>query len=128
MKQIGSIVVVAMLSVFIACGGGGGGGGGIVSPPPPPPPPPPTTCPDFTLCMRSSFFEPTTITIAKGTTVSFQNNSGVDHNIVFDNTTSGASDVGPISSGTVVRQINTTGAFGVHCLIHAGMKATITVQ
>lgn len=126
MKKFSSLVVIAMLSVSIACGSSGGSGG-IVSPPPPPPPPPPT-CPDNTFCMRAATFQPTTLTVAKGTNVTFQNNSGVDHNIVFDNTTSGAADIGPISSGSPVRTFNTAGTFGFHCTIHAGMIGSITVQ
>jgi hypothetical protein len=129
MKKISLMVVIAMLSVSIACGGGGGGGG-IVSPPPapPPPPPPPPTCADFTFCMRASSFQPTTLTVAKSTSVSFENSSGIDHNVVFDNTTSGAANIGLISSGTVVRTFNTAGTFAFHCTIHAGMTASITVQ
>ena len=46
---------MAGFSFFIACGGGGGAVAPPPAPPPPPPPPPPT-CPDGTLCMRSSFF------------------------------------------------------------------------
>jgi hypothetical protein len=126
MKKIGSMVVIAMLSVFIACGGSGGGGG-IVSPPPPPPPPP-STCADNTFCMRASTFQPTTLTVTKGANVSFENSSGVTHNVVFDNTTSGAADIGSISSGTVVRTFNTAGTFAFHCTIHAGMTGSITVQ
>ncbi len=126
MKKIGSMVVVAMFSVFSACGGSGGSGG-IVSPPPPPPPPP-STCADFTFCMRASTFQPTTLTVAKGTSISFQNNSAVDHNVVFDTAASGAADIGLISSGTVVRTFNTVGTFAFHCTIHAGMNGSITVQ
>ncbi len=126
MKKIGSTVVIAIFSAFIACSGGGGGGG-IVSPPPPPPPPP-STCADFTFCMRASSFQPTTLTVAKGTSVSFQNSSAVDHNVVFDSAASGAADIGLISSGTVVRTFNTAGTFAFHCTIHAGMTGSITVQ
>jgi copper binding plastocyanin/azurin family protein len=125
MKKISSMVVIAMLSAFIACGGGGGDGG-IISPPPPPPPPP--TCPDNTFCMRAASFSPTTLTVAKGTTVGYQNNSGVEHNVVFDSQASGAADVGDITSGTVSRTFNTSGTFAFHCTIHAGMSGSITVQ
>src|SRR5438105_15913472 len=119
MKKIGSMVVIAMFSVFSGCGGGGGGGG-VVAPPSPPPAPHPT-CPDNTFCMRAATFQPTTLTVVKGTNVSFQNNSTVDHNVVFDNATSGADDIGLISSGTVVRTFNKAGTFAFHCTIHAGM-------
>jgi hypothetical protein len=126
MKKISSMVVIAILSVSIACGGGGGGDGGIVSPPAPPPPPP--TCPDNTFCMRSASFSPTTLTVVKGTVVGFQNNSSVEHFVVFDSQASGAADIGDITSGTVNRTFNTAGTFAFHCTIHAGMTGSITVQ
>ena len=78
--------------------------------------------------MRASSFQPTTLTVAKGASVSFQNNAGVDHNVVFDSQTAGVADIGLISSGTVVRTFNTAGTFAFHCTIHAGMNASITVQ
>src|SRR5258706_672524 len=117
MKKISSLIVIAMFSVFSACGGSGGGGGIVARPAPPPPPPP--TCADFTFCMRASSFQPTTLTVAKGTSVSFQNNSAVDHNVVFDNAASGAADIGLISSGTVVRTFNTAGTLALSFNIHA---------
>src|SRR5260221_12743459 len=126
MKKIGSTVVIAIFSAFIACSGGGGGGG-IVSPPPPPPPPP-STCADFTFCMRASSFQPTTLTVAKGTSVSFQNSSAVDHNVVFDSAASGAADIGLISSGTVVRTFNTAGRYVVPWTINPVTSADITIS
>jgi len=127
MKKIGSMVAVAVLSVFIACGGSGGGGG-IVSPPPPPPPPPPSTCPDNTFCMRAATFQPTSLTVAKGTNVSFQNNSGVEHNVVIDSQNANVPDIGDITSGTVVRTFSVAGTWAFHCTIHAGMTGSVTVQ
>jgi hypothetical protein len=126
MKKMSSMVVIAMLSVSIACGGGGGGDGGIVSPPAPPPPPP--TCPDNTFCMRAASFQPITLTVIKGTNVSFQNNSGVEHNVVIDSQTANVTDIGDITSGTVVRTFNVAGTWTFHCIIHAGMTGSITVQ
>ncbi len=128
MRKIGSMAVIVGFSIFSACGGSGGGGGVVAPPPPPPPPPPETTCPDNTLCMRSSVFQPTTLTVAKGTTVSFTNNSAIDHNVVFDSPPPGVSDIGLISSGTQTRVFGTTGTFVVRCTIHAGMTANIVVQ
>jgi hypothetical protein len=125
MKKISSMVVIAMLSVSIACGGSGGGGG-IISPQPPPPPPP--TCPDNTFCMRAATFQPTTLTVVKGTNVSFQNNSSVEHNVVIDSQSANVADIGDITSGTVVRTFNVAGTWAFHCIIHAGMNGSITVQ
>jgi plastocyanin len=78
--------------------------------------------------MRGSIFQPTSVTIARGASVAFQNNSGVDHNIIFDSNASGVADIGLISTGTQSRTFNTAGSFALHCTIHAGMNATVVVQ
>ena len=127
MRKLGSIAVVVAFSILNSCGGSGGDGGGI-TPPPPPPPPPDNTCPDNTFCMRAASFFPTTLTVAKNTTVSFTNNSGVDHNVVFDAPPAGLTDIGNIPSGTATRSFDTVGTFNFHCTIHPGMNGSITVQ
>jgi len=78
--------------------------------------------------MRGSTFQPTSVTVARNVAVSFQNNSGVDHNIIFDAPPAGVTDIGLISSGTVTRSFGTAGSFALHCTIHAGMNATVVVQ
>jgi len=78
--------------------------------------------------MRAATFSPTTLTVVKGTNVSFQNNSSVEHNVVFDSQTAQVTDIGDITSGTVVRTFNVSGTFAFHCTIHAGMTGSITVQ
>ena len=78
--------------------------------------------------MRASSFFPTTLTVANGTTVSFTNSSGVEHNVIFDSPPAGVGDIGSITSGTVTRSFGTAGTFAFHCTIHAGMNASITVQ
>ena len=78
--------------------------------------------------MRASTFQPISVTIARGANVSFTNDSGVLHNVVFDTNASGVTDVGSISSGTVVRTFATAGTFPLHCTIHQGMTATVVVQ
>jgi plastocyanin len=78
--------------------------------------------------MRASTFQPVSVTVARNVAVSFQNSSGVDHNIIFDSQASGVTDIGLISSGTVTRTFATAGSFALHCTIHAGMTATVVVQ
>jgi len=78
--------------------------------------------------MRASIFQPTSVTVAGGTAVAFQNNSGVDHNIIFDAPPAGVTDIGLISSGTQSRTFGAAGSFAVRCTIHAGMNATVVVQ
>jgi plastocyanin len=78
--------------------------------------------------MRASVFQPTTLTVTAGIAVSFQNNSTVEHNVIFDSPPPGVTDIGLTSSGTVVRTFGTAGTFAVRCTIHAGMNASIVVQ
>jgi hypothetical protein len=128
MRKPGLIAVLVAFSILNSCGGSGGGGGGITPPPPPPPPPGDNTCPDNTFCLRAASFQPTSLTVAKGTTVSFTNNSGVEHNVIFDSPSAGVADIGSITSGTANRSFATAGTFAFHCTIHAGMNASVTVQ
>jgi plastocyanin len=123
MRKIGSIAVLFGFSILGACGGSGGGYNGGT-----PTGPANNTCPDNTFCMRASSFQPTTLTVAKGTTVSFTNSSSVEHNVVFDSPPAGLEDIGTISSGTATRSFGTAGTFAFHCTIHAGMSGSITVQ
>lgn len=111
------------------CGGGGystspgGGGGG--------------TCPAATFCTTSRTFTPTTRTVTVGSTVTWQNNSGVDHTVFWDDATGraaaaagdGTGDMATLNNGAShTRVFNTAGTYGFHCTIHAGMTGTLTVQ
>ena len=78
--------------------------------------------------MRASVFNPTSVTVAKGVAVGFQNDSGIDHNIVFDSGPAETTNIGLISSGTQTRIFNTAGTYALHCTIHGGMNATVVVQ
>ena len=142
---VGALGVVGMVLVMGACGGGGGGasitggsggvtgggGGGVNG----------AVCPANTVCMLfqttgaydatgSGSFTPTTMTVAPGSTVSFTNNSGVAHNVVFNTPaqTPPGGDIGTISSGTQQRTFPTAGTYAFHCTLHDGMTGTITVQ
>lgn len=123
MKKIALLTTLVGSAALISCSDSAGTGGYSANP---------TgvdnTCPDNTLCMRASTFQPTSVTVAKGVAVSFQNNSGVDHNIIFDAPPVGVTDIGLISSGTQTRTFTTAGSFALHCTIHAGMIATVVVQ
>ncbi len=104
-------------------GGGGGGGGG--------------NCPANTFCMGSSSFTPAARTVTAGTTVTWTNDSGVTHNVTWDDAAGrnaalagdGTSNITDFSSGSHTRLFNTPGTYGFHCTIHApGMTGTLTVQ
>jgi plastocyanin len=77
----------------------------------------------------SASFNPTTLTVTANTQVSFVNNSGVTHDVLFDGTRPpGVDDIGLHSSGTNVRTFTTAGTFNYHCDQHNGMNGTIIVN
>ena len=101
---VGLILVLTVMS----CGGSGimGTTGGV--------------CPAGTFCMTSTTFTPTTRTATKDSTVTWQNASGVMHNVVWNDATAraaalagdGTGDMPNFGSGTHTRLFNTAGTFG----------------
>ncbi|HEV7836970.1 MAG TPA: plastocyanin/azurin family copper-binding protein [Gemmatimonadaceae bacterium] len=86
--------------------------------------------------MGSSSFSPATRTVAVGSTVTWQNQSGVSHNVTWDDAAGrtaaaagdGTGDIGDFSTGSHTRVFAAAGTHGFHCTIHAGMNASVTVQ
>ena len=141
MRKISGLFGVLILSVgLMSCGGGGDSS---VSPPPPPPPPPPPTCATGTFCMGSSTFftaastvQPVALSVAANAAVTWTNDSGVDHNVTFDDPST-ALAVGAGAGGTFTAPTGSTNQrkFAVsgsshpfHCTIHPGMSGTVNVQ
>lgn len=88
-----------------------------------------TTCPAGSVCFLSASFEPGSLTIAKGTTVNFVNNSGISHTVNFDGTRPpGVTDIPLNSSGTFARTFNDAGRYAFHCTQHVGMSGEVVVQ
>jgi len=123
-----SFVLVAGAS---ACGGSDGAG--------PPPPPPP--CPANTICMTGGLFyttpatTPTSLTVPVNTPVAWMNNSGVPHNVTFDNPfaaravgTGGNGNIAVHSSGTNSRQFTPADTYTFECTLHLGMVGSVVVQ
>ena len=77
--------------------------------------------------MISGFtFSPASLTVAKGTTVTWQNNDSALHTATSDN---GSWNTGDISQGAMKSVVfNTAGTFAYHCARHTSMKATIIVN
>lgn len=139
MRRISSLFGALLLAVgVVSCGGGGDAAG-----PPPPPPPPPPTCAANTFCMgASSFFTAAgttshSITVPVGTTVTWNNNSGIQHNVLWDDAAGqaaalpgdAAGDMPNFAAGdTHTRKFNTAGTYAFHCSIHFGMNGTLVVQ
>ena len=70
-------------------------------------------------------FDPATLTVKVGTTVTWTNKDGRTHTITSND---GLWDSGRVSDGaTYVRVFDTAGSFSYHCTIHSSMKGTIVV-
>jgi plastocyanin len=142
MRKISGLFGALILAIGVAsCGGGGGD---TITPPPPPPPPP--TCLANTFCMGSASFvtaasttQPVTLTVAANTAVTWTNDSGILHDVIFDDEASalavGTGSAGNIplhTSGSNQRQFAATGNHPFYCSQHGtattGMRGNVIVQ
>ena len=116
--------------MVLACGGGGDGGGGIVNPPTNPPGNPPNNPPSgsATVVLGASAFNPSSVTITRNGTVTWNNTSGVQHNVTFAGTTGAPSNIDDHASGSNARSFGTAGTFNYACTLHGGMNGTVVVQ
>ena len=75
-------------------------------------------------------FNPTSLTIAAGTTVVWKNTTSIAHTVTSDDQkTFNSGDSTPVSSGTTFSfTFKTAGTFAYHCDFHPYMKATIIVK
>jgi len=72
-------------------------------------------------------FNPATITVAKGTTVTWTNNDGIAHTSTSDNGVWNTGNMPPGSSKSFT--FTTAGTFPYTCTYHAAMmKGTVIVQ
>lgn len=110
----------------LACGGGGDGGGGVTNPNPNPPTNPPSATASVTLGAAS--FSPSSVTISRNGTVTWNNTSGVTHNVTFAGATGAPSNIGDHSSGSNARSFGTAGTFNYSCTLHGGMNGSVVVQ
>ena len=74
----------------------------------------------------SSTFEPASVDIEEGGTVTWQFES-VTHNVRFSSA-SAPSDIGNTTNANVSRTFNTAGTFDYSCSLHAGMTGTVVVH
>ena len=127
MRRLGSTMLVAGFAILAGCGGSSGGGTTYNNPTDPGGGN--TTCPATTVCMRASTFQPLSLTVTKGATVTFSNTSTVDHNTVFDATPQTVTNIGLIGYGTMTtRTLSVVGTYNFHCMIHDGMTGSIVAQ
>jgi plastocyanin len=127
--------VVALGLVASGCGGGddnGGGGGESKTPAPAPAKSGGTAAKTVQVSMKNIQFSPKSISVAKGTTVKWTNDEGVNHDVTK---TGGpgpkfSSGKGNLSQGdTYEQKLDTPGTIKYVCTVHApGMSGTITVK
>jgi plastocyanin len=114
MRLIGSLVIV-VAAALPACSDAGSGPGGCT--------------PSATrVCMTGSSFNPSTLTVGVGTSVTWSNESGVPHTVTSDPSAAEAFDSDVSDGGTFTRQFDAAGSYPYHCEIHSGMNGTLTVS
>jgi plastocyanin len=107
------LIAVSVLLTALACSGDSG-------------PSQPTNGNANTVTVTNNVFTPSSLSVAAGTTVTWQwNSGGVVHNVTFDDQVTSGNQ----SSGSFPRTFATAGSFPYHCTIHAaqGMTGTVTV-
>lgn len=78
--------------------------------------------------MGAASFAPASVTIAANGTVTWNNTSGITHNVTFTAATGVPSDISDHSSGTNQRTFGTAGTFAFRCTLHGGMNGSVVVQ
>lgn len=75
--------------------------------------------------IKNFAFSVTSLSIAKGTTVTWTNNDAATHTVTADD---GSFDSGNIpTGGTFSHTFTTAGTVAYHCTIHTGMKANVVI-
>ena len=111
---------------FAASACGGSGGYGSTSPTSTTPSTPPVA--DQVAATASLAFDPSTLSITVGHTVTFRFGS-VGHNIYFDAATGAPADIpGVNSNSSVTRTFETAGTYTYSCHIHPYMQGTVVVK
>jgi plastocyanin len=75
--------------------------------------------------IQNMAFNPSTLTVTAGTTVTWTNKDAIGHTVTSD---SGTFDSGTIgTNGTYIYTFTTSGTFTYHCKIHSTMTALVSV-
>ena len=83
------------------------------------------------VAMKDTKFEPKSLTVAKGTTVTWTNDDSVNHDVTKDAGPGPdfASGNGDLAKGDTFEQtFNTPGKVDYVCTVHPDMKASLTVK
>ena len=126
------IITVAGLALLASgCGGGGGGSSNTTTSAAPASSTPAASSGGAKVVMKNIQFNPKSLTVSKGTTVTWTNEDSVNHDVTKTsgpgpNFASGHGNIG--SGGTYKVTFNTPGTIKYRCTIHPGMEATIVVK
>jgi plastocyanin len=76
--------------------------------------------------MKSFAFEPATVTVKVGDSVTWTNQDSANHTVVADNGEFKSGDLA--NGGTFTFAFTKAGSYPYHCSIHPSMKGTVVVQ
>jgi plastocyanin len=76
--------------------------------------------------IQSMAFNPSTITVTAGTTITWTNYDAVNHTVTSDNALFDSGTIG--TNGTFSHKFATAGTFTYHCTVHPMMTASVTVN
>lgn len=79
-----------------------------------------------TITMQNMSFSKTSLTITKGTTVTWTNNDNTTHTVTADDNSFNSGDI--TAGYSYTKTFNATGTFPYHCIYHSTMKATVIVN
>jgi len=71
-------------------------------------------------------FNPSTITVSPGTTVTWTNNDSTTHTVTSNDNSFGSNQLSP--GNTFQSTFNNTGTFSYHCSIHSSMTGQVIVK
>ena len=121
-------VILAVGVIAASCGGSGGGiyGGSTQTTVSAPDTTAPGGAGGVQVVMENLAFDPASITIKAGESVTWTNNDSTTHTITADN---GEFESSSIAAGsTFTFQFDNAGTYAYHCSIHPSMKATVVVE
>lgn len=117
---MGALIVALFVGALAGCSKSGSSYGMSSAPPPPPAPKP------NVVSISGYAFSPASMTVPKGTTVTWQNGDAVAHTATSN---TGSWDTGAIAGGgNATITFNTSGTYAYHCTYHTMMTGTIVVQ
>ncbi|WP_243350174.1 cupredoxin family copper-binding protein [Parabacteroides sp. FAFU027] len=76
--------------------------------------------------IQSMSFNPSSLTVTQGTTVTWTNKESVTHTVTSNTSIFNSGNLS--NGGTFSYKFNTVGTFPYHCSIHSGMTGTIIVK